>query len=160
MKRLIALFLLLILLMPGCANRIKEPVTFYYIRSVYDQDMDSIIHSETREASGHRQDLSYLMALYFMGPADEELQSPIPRGISLLSIEQTGQNVILKLSDTSHVMSDAQFTLACSCLTLTCLEITETESVTIVSGERSITMSADALLLQDLNTTAETEESQ
>ena len=32
--------------------------------------MDTMIASETREASGHRVNLRYLLAFYLMGPAD------------------------------------------------------------------------------------------
>lgn len=160
MKRFSAIVILITLLLTGCGSRLKEPVTFYYARADYEQDMSSIIASERREASGHRDDLSYLMVLYFMGPSDKKLVSPLPRNVSLFSAEQSGSTVTLRLSDTSESMTDAQFTLACSCLALTCLELTEAEQVTINSGDRSVTMGADALLLQDLITATNTEESQ
>lgn len=159
MKRYFAMFLLIPLLLTGCGNRLKEPVTFYYIRSGYAADMSSVLGSEQREASGHREDLSYLMALYLMGPADEELQSPIPSGVSIVSAEQKNNSIIVHLSESSDSMTDAQYTLACSCLTLTCLEITDAEYVTINSGDRSLTLRADSLLLQDLTTGNRTEES-
>lgn len=159
MKRLTIMLILLSTLLCGCGERLKEPVTFYYIRSGYEADMSAVLDSEEREASGHRDDLSYLMALYLMGPAEEDLQSPVPPGTSIFSAKQTGSIVTLHLSDTSDSMTDAQFTLACSCLTLTCLELTEAEYVTINSGDRSVTMNADMLLLQDL-ATAGTEDSQ
>ena len=159
MKRYFAMFLLIPLLLTGCGNRLKEPVTFYYIHSGYEVDMSSVLGSEQREASGHREDLSYLMALYLMGPADEELQSPIPSGVSIVSAEQKNNSIIVHLSESSDSMTDAQYTLACSCLTLTCLEITDAEYVTINSGDRSLTLRADSLLLQDLTTGNRTEES-
>jgi len=158
MKRIIPLFLLLSLLLSACGDRIREPVTFYYVRANYEQDMSAIIASEEREASGHRNDLSYLLALYFMGPADEDLQSPVPRSTSLFNIFREDSTITLDLSDTATTMTDAEFTLACSCLTLTCLEITDAESVVINSGSRSLTMNAETLILKDLTTAAETEE--
>ena len=158
MKRIIAIFLLTALLLTGCGNRLKEPVTFYYIRAGYEEDMSAIIGSEQREASGHRDDLDYLLALYLMGPAEEDLSSPLPAGTSVLAAEQDGAVVTLELSDSSDSMTDAQFTLAGSCLTLTCLEITDAEYITINSGSRSVTMDAEGLLLQDLVTGSRTEE--
>ena len=160
MQRLIATLLLLSLLLTGCADRLKEPVTFYYIRAGYDMDMSDVMGSEQREAAGHRDDLSYLLALYLMGPAEDELLSPLPHGTSILSAEQTGSTVTLHLSDTSESMTDAQFTLACSCLTMTCLDLTEATHITIISGDRSVTMNADMLLTQDLTTAAIPEDSQ
>lgn len=160
MKRFFLLLLPLILLLSACADRIREPVTFYYIRDGYEMDMASIIASEEREASGHREDLSYLLALYFMGPADEDLRSPLPKSTSLFNVFHNNNSVTLDLSDTSTTMTDAEFTLACSCLTLTCLEITDAESVTINSGNRSITMDMQSFMLTDLTTAADTEETQ
>ena len=160
MRRIAALLILLCLLLSSCGDRIKDPVTFYYIRDNYTEDMSAILGSEKREASGHREDLSYLMALYFMGPAEEKLHSPIPRGTSLFRAAQEGNTIFLQLSDTSDSMTDAQFTLACSCLTLTCLEITDAEYVTINSGDRSVTMGKGTLLLKDQITAAETEDNQ
>lgn len=158
MKRFVVLLILLSLSLTGCAERLKEPVTFYYVRTGYEEDMSAIVGSELREAAGHREDLDYLMALYLMGPADEELCSPIHRGTSIFSAEQTGPTVTLHLSDTSRSMTDAQFTLACSCLSMTCLELVDAESVTIHSGSRSVTMNAQSLLLQDLVTANHTED--
>ena len=159
MKRLISIFLAALLL-SGCTEQLKEPVSFYYIRSGYEEDMSNIVGVERREASGHRGDLSYLMALYFMGPADEELLAPLPGNTNMLSVALNGSQVVLQLSDTADSVSDAQFTVACACLTLTCLELTGAETVTIISGTRSVTLDEERLLLRDLSTAVLTEESQ
>ena len=159
MKRLISIFLA-VLLLSGCTEQLKEPVSFYYIRSGYEEDMSNIVGVERREASGHRGDLSYLMALYFMGPADEELLAPLPGNTNMLSVALNGSQVVLQLSDTADSVSDAQFTVACACLTLTCLELTGAETVTIISGTRSATLDEERLLLRDLSTAVLTEESQ
>ena len=159
MKRLTAFLLLLIFFLSGCTDTLKEPVTFYYLNRSFQDDMTSAIGSELREAAGHRDDLMYLMALYLMGPANDELQSPLPLGTTIQAAEQNGKHVTLTLSDVTDTMTDARFTMACSCLTLTCLNLTDAADVTIISGDRIITMSADDLLLQDL-ITADTEEPQ
>ena len=159
MKRLISIFLA-VLLLSGCTEQLKEPVSFYYIRSGYEEDMSNIVGVERREASGHRGDLSYLMALYFMGPADEELLAPLPGNTHMLFVALNGSQVVLQLSDTADSVSNAQFTVACACLTLTCLELTGAETVTILSGTRSVTLDEERLLLRDLSTAVLTEESQ
>lgn len=152
MKKFISISLLLCLLLTGCGSRIKEPVTFYYIRTSYQEDMQSILATEERESTGHRQDLSYLMALYFMGPANEDLTSPIPRGVNLLHVSMEGGVITLELTDTENTMTESQFSLACACLSLTCLDMTLADSVTIVSGNRSVTMTAENLVLLDSST--------
>ena len=164
MKRLISLAFLLCLTLTGCGKfgeRIKEPVTFYYLRAEYQYGSDSgVIGSEEREASGHRENLSYLLALYLMGPSGEDLVSPIPRGIRFLSVEQADTLITLNLSDTASALTDAEYSLACACLTLTCLDLTEAETVTVTSGSRSVTMTRDNLILYDSSMTAPTEETQ
>lgn len=156
MKRLIALCVLFGMLLSGCSlfgERIKEPVTFYYIRREYAYSTgDGVLGSEEREASGHLDDLSYMLALYLIGPSDEELVSPLPKGTRILSAETSKHSVILRLSDTSKTLSDSDFSIACACLTLTCLELTDKTEVTIHSGERTVSMSEDNLILFDTRT--------
>lgn len=158
MKRFCLIATLLCLLLSGCGQYINEPVTFYYIRSEYHEDMNGILASEKREASGHRDDLAYLLALYMMGPADDELISPIPRGISIYNLESDENSVEIILSESGRVMSDSQYTLACACLSMTCMELTGAKTVTISSGERSITMDDTNLVLHDFSTAAPLEE--
>ena len=57
-------------------------------------------------------------------------------------------------------MTDAAFSLACACLTKTCMELTQASSVTVISGTRMVTMGPDNLILTDSLDTAETEEPQ
>lgn len=164
MKRVICLILLLSLFLSGCAlfaERIKEPVTFYYVRAEYPYSTtESIIGSEEREASGHRSDLSYLLALYLIGPSDEELVSPIPKGTRIYSVTLEKDTIYLNLSDTANTLTDSGFSIACACLSMTCLGLTNAEQVTITSGDRVVTMSADTLMLYDIPTENQSTEEQ
>ena len=150
MKRLICLIMLFSFALCGCSvdgERIKEPVTFYYIRTNYQKDMDQVIDSEVREASGHRGDLPYLLALYSMGPSKEELQSPLPRNTKIVVTECNADQVQLSLSDSGTALSDADFMLASACIALTCMEITEVQQVTVACADRIITLQEENLLL-------------
>ena len=71
MKRFFYLFLCLCLFLPGCSGELmKNPVTFYYPRREYQYGAeDGVISSEQREASGHADDLHYLLSLYLIGPS-------------------------------------------------------------------------------------------
>lgn len=164
MKRFLSLLLLCAFLLSGCGflgEKLKEPVTFYYLLDDYQYGIDGrIIGSEEREASGHRDDLSYLMALYLMGPSGEELTSPLPRGTRIFSAEVNEDTVFLVLSETEKTMTDSAFSLACACLSLTCLDLTEAARVSIQSGSRSVTMTRDSLILSDSSMLESTEESQ
>ena len=111
-----------------------------------------MIAEEEREASGHVGDLPYLLALYLMGPAEDEHRSPLPAGTQIAASSENGHLLIL-LSNTGSV-SETDFSLICACLTLTCLEITDAESVTVQIGEKEKTMTRSSLTL--LDTTQET----
>ncbi len=152
MKQLICLFLIFSLLLCGCSSlgeRIKEPTTFYYLCGQYQQDLCCVILTEEREASGHTDDLSYLLALYLMGPVSEECRSPLPSGTAVQSIQHNSNTLTIELSDLDKTLSDSEFSLAGACLTMTCLDIVPARNVTVISGTRSVTMNRNSLSLFD-----------
>ena len=157
MKRILPLILAALIFLSGCnlsAERMKEPVTFYYVRSGFATDMSQVIGTEQREASGHRGDLSYLLALYLIGPSQEGLATPLPKGTRIITVEDRAGGIQLKLSDTEEAMTDAEFSLACACLSLTSMDLTGAERVTILSGNRTVTMTRENLELYDSGSTA------
>lgn len=150
MKRLTCLLILLSFFLSGCdalGERIKEPVIFYYVRENYQEEMGDVISAEVREASGHRHDLPYLLALYSMGPSQEGLLPLFPRNTTILPVEHSEDGLVLRVLDENPHMTDAEYTLACACLTMTCMELIDTEQVTVVSGDRSITINTNNLLM-------------
>ena len=159
MKRILCFVLTvsaLIAMLPGCAQKPDEPVTFYYLKSSYQEDMDSPIVGEEREVAGHRDNLRYLLSFYLMGPIGKGLSSPLPRGTQLYTVEQDGASLTIEISNTSNLLSDAAFSLACACLSNTCMGLVDVETVTIVSGSRSLALNKDNLLLNDTVTPEET----
>lgn len=151
MKRLICMILLLLLL-SGCGlmeNGIKDPVTFYYINKDYQKNMDSVIDSEIREASGHRDDLPYLLALYSMGPSSEELISPFPVSTRIIPTEHTEAGIVLSLSEIPDSMTDAEYTLASTCLALTCMELIDASQITVISEGRSVSINTENIILSE-----------
>ncbi len=150
MKRLLCLFLLFCLFLSGCSSfgeRIKEPVTFYYIRQNYQHDMGEVVAPEIREASGHRYDLPYLLALYSMGPTDNDLVSLFPSNTMILPVEHSENGLVLSLLNVQQDMSDAEYTMASTCLAMTCMELIEVTQVTVEWNDRSITINNDNLML-------------
>lgn len=151
MKRLICI-LLPLLLFSGCGvigDRVKDPVTFYYIRENYQKDMEDVIASEIREAAGHRDDLPYLLALYSMGPSEKGLYSPFPDNTRIIPTEHTESGIVVSLSDIPESMTDAEFTLASVCLAMTCMELTDADQITVISAARSVTINNDNLLMHE-----------
>ena len=130
-------------------------VTFYYARSEFAYGTpNGAIGSELREVGGHENDLNYLLALYLEGPMDKNLRSPLPGTayVRILDLSQRGDALHIQLSDLSTVMSDSEFTLACACLTKTCLGIHNVQAVQITSGDRSIRMNPANLQFYDEST--------
>lgn len=153
MKRLTAALLVLLLLFSGCAGeqaQDEHTVTFYYLEKDYPYDgQGTVIVPEERQTDGSRRDLTYLLALYLMGPTEEEHVMPLPSGTRIYGSLQDNGNLLLQLSDRAKNLSDSEFTLACACLTMTCLEFTDAKTVTVQLGDRSTTMGADSLTLLD-----------
>ena len=162
MKRILCMILCVICFLYGCSvssERIKDPVHFYYLKNTLEyRSHDGVIAREEREASGHRENLSYLLALYRIGPSSEELRLPFPEGTAILMMEQTEKEIKLALGSNASTMSDAEFSLACACLTLTCTELTNVERVTVTNGQQSITMTRESITLLDTSMTEETED--
>ena len=159
MKRLCCVALavgMLLTLLAGCDQKMKESVIFYYRKDAYQEKMDCPIAGEEREVAGYRDNLKYLLSFYLMGPISKDLVSPLPRGTLLYSITQEGADLTLEITNTSALLSDSEFSLACACLSMTCMGLTNAENVTIVSGSRSLTLSRDNLLLNDTVTPEET----
>ena len=151
MKRVISLILVFSIFLSGCGffgERIKNPVTFYSLCDNYEKDLCCVIVSEEREASGHIGDLTYLLALYLIGPTNEEtLSVPYP-GLQL-SAQQSGSHIDLNLTNLPPSVSELDFSLICACLAMTSLDITGAEDVTVYSGDRSRTLDRNALTLYD-----------
>lgn len=159
MKRLFcaaAAVSLLLSLLTGCGQKVKDPVVFYYCKDAYQENMDCPIAQEEREVAGNQDDLKYLLSFYLMGPVSKGLVSPLPRGTLLYTITQEDTKLTIEISNTSALLTDSEFSLACACLSMTCMELTNAENVTITSGSRSLTLSRDNLLLNDTVSPEET----
>ena len=154
MKRVISLLLLFSLFLSACSmgERIKEPVTFYYVRQNYQSEMGKAVDEEVREAAGHRYDLPYLLALYSMGPSSEDLESPFPKNTTILPTARTPYSIELTLSENAAAMTDSNLTLASACIALTCMELTDVQQVSVICGDWNITIREDNLVLYMTNT--------
>ena len=93
-------------------------------------------------------DLPYLLALYQMGPTGDEIRSPLPFG-TRISVQIQEGHITLELSEAALSLSDIDYSLACACLTMTCLDASGAEDVTVQSGDRAKTMNRDSLTLMD-----------
>lgn len=163
MKPILSLILAVLMLVSlcGCDSTAIDPVTFYYCREpdsfVYFKE-DSVIRSETRDLTGHQDDLRYMISLYLAGPLDEGLVCPFPTNTRLLAAIKIGNTIRIDLSDVDDSLSDIQFSLACGCLSLTCMRFTSCTEVIITSGSRTTNINTDNLVLYDVAPSPESTE--
>ena len=161
-RRILCIILAVVFLMSGCSisgKRVNQSVTFHYLCSEYPSELCCVIASEEREATGHMGNLSYLIALYLMGPTTDEYAMPLPAGTKI-SAQYNDGHVLLELSNMAQAMSDLDFSLACACLSMTCMEIVEAEDVTIRCVDREKVITRNSLTLNDITseTTPATED--
>ena len=164
MRKVIALLLSMLLLLSGCSlalDNIKEPVEFYYLRACSTPDdhktyfTEGAIAPETREATGRRQDLYYLLSMYLRGPQDSQLVSPFPTGSTVVKIRQEDRKLTVYLNAVAANLEDFDLTLANACLAKTCLALADVDTVYIESrgiNDKilfSATMTADDLILKE-----------
>ena len=158
--RMILAILLLLSVMAGCTLRkdSESNVTFYYSRSDYAFGTeDSVIASESRDIAGHEGELQYILSLYLMGPLEEELTAVFPTSIRLVSTTRGDSHLTVELTPMDGALSDAEFSLACSCLSMTCMKLTGCTHVTVISGEQTLTLRMSNLLLVDTPVPTETQ---
>ena len=152
--------ILLLTLMSGCTLP-KHPgskVPFYYSRNEFAfGSEDSVIVSEQRDIAGHEGELNYILSLYLMGPLDEDLTAVFPSSIRLLRYTKGDNHLTVELTPIESNMSDVEFSLACSCLSITCMELVGCSHVTVICGERTLTLRSSDLLLVDAPTPTETQ---
>ena len=154
MRRLTALFLLAALILCGCSAKVKAP--FYYCRSDFQTEpVESIIGSESRDITGHEYQLDFLISLYLLGPSNTDLVSPFPSNVQLQKTQVSGNSLTVFLTNMDNV-SDSRFTVASACMALTCFNISHYETLTIVSGNRSLTLDPTMLTLYDSGAITET----
>lgn len=156
----------LLLSVSGCGSEEKkasDAVQFYYIRSDFEyHSEENVIVAEQRELSGSKDDLSYMLTLYILGPTKEHLISPFPSHAKIIDVKEEDGNISITLSAMDTILSDSKFSLACGCLAMTVFGIKDCHTVSIFSGERSIILTKDSFTLNDQITQnpAQSEETQ
>lgn len=112
----------LIVSLYGCKRNkaeIQEPVEFYYCFETVFKTDDGVTGSETREAAHFNGNLEQLLQVYLLGPVSDELTSPLPYAVKLVSLEQVNDSVYLTLSREFSTLSGIRLTTACSCIVMT-----------------------------------------
>lgn len=153
MKRALLPFLLAALLLSGCTRRsiaLIAPVEFYYPCAEYEYgEPDGVIGSESVDATFYSEDLDYLLGVYLLGPAVEDLKNPFAPGTSLVRLDRRDDSITVFLSSEPRSQSDLSFSLGCTCLSMTVLELTDANQITVRSGPRTLTTTRNEIALLD-----------
>lgn len=163
MTRRFGLLLLLVCFLTGwgCASQttaeqMRSPMKFYY-KTMEENYIggQSATGYEVREISGHESDYLWVLTQYFEGPVSSDLTAPFQKATSILSAELSDSQLCLMVSQELGQLSQVDLTVACTCITLTCLEFPEVESVSIraengmLSGKSELLFNRDSFLLED-----------
>lgn len=147
-----------LLLCIGCGKNSADSETgtafFYPQAQLSYQPGSAAIGSELRSLENHGT-WAQVLNIYFAGPQSEHLSSPFPAGLE--TRKTTIENGTLYITVSAHLaqLTGLELTMACSCLTLTCLELTGADTVVIsaedslLDGQKTITMDKNTLLLLD-----------
>lgn len=159
MKQALLLLLCAALMLPlsGCGEEAsyQYPITFYYQGTDLSYDAQcTAIAGETREGADY-DTLEQILLDYLQGPVSENLATPFPAGLALVSVTLTEDTLHLTFSKHLAELSGLQLTVACCCIARTCLELTEAENICICAegsllyGEQSVTWNRDNMILID-----------
>ena len=136
MKKIFCLLLVFALLFTlfGCSkeqDKFIEPVSFYYRRAelTYAQE-NSVIATQLREGADF-EDLPMLLQTYLKGPASDEFAQTFPEGTQLISILFNGPVAEVVISNHINNLSELERNIACSCICMTVLALTDAQSVRI-----------------------------
>lgn len=159
MKKFLCPFLA-ILLLCGCDypnQSIEKPISFYYIsQNTEYQPGQSLIREQIVEGADMGNTLDAILTAYLIGPdPDTQLQSPFPTGTALISVNRSGEILYVKLSGRFAQLSGIQLSVACACITKTCISLCDAKYVRIqavggtLDGAEYIQMDAQSVLLAD-----------
>lgn len=135
-----------------------EPVSFYYCNDISSKDdFEHIFVPEQREGAEYLDNKPALLSLYLKGPESEGLVSPFPADLSVVSVQHDNSHVHIVLSDHLANLTGLDLSIACTCLSMTVLELYDCDAVEIsaehklLDEQKSIVFTADILILSDDN---------
>lgn len=151
-KRISVIVLTLVLLcMIGCSKKgdeIKTPVNFYYHNPLSsEENFDKVIVPEIREGAEFTKE--ELIIQYLCGPERQDLESPFPEGLELVSLVVSGNRVIITVSHLLGELDGINQTLACSCLATTIFELYDCQTVEIIIDDQALDNKASIVIRKD-----------
>ena len=148
MKHIISLMICVIIIFSLCACsaqelEFKDPIDLFYLLiqpadHIHHGSADSIIAPEQREGYKIRNMIPTVLETYLKGPVTESYQTPFPHGTSLINVAEESGNITITLSDEIADITGIELILACACLSRTCMELWDFDTVNILAETRSL----------------------
>lgn len=163
MKRITSILLCLLLLLCGCekTDEYQKPARFYYLSSQVDYASgNAIIDYQTVETSQMGQTV-HILRSYLQGLDDSRFVSPFPTDLQLHTYRLEENVAYLVFSDELAELTNLDLTLACSCIALTCMDLTGASQVSIeaesslLGGQKTILLDKASMQLTDNSTIGE-----
>lgn len=155
----ILLSVLILCSLIGCNSntaQLQQPVAFFYPEKVQDDgSVTNVINCENREGAQFGGDLHKMLTTYLAGPKDPALYSPFPAYTELIEVSLSEGKVILLFDEAFGSLSSLERTIACACISQTCMAFTGAQQVeifaenTLFDGMESILITEKNLLTQD-----------
>ena len=154
MKRTVLFLLLFCLILPlcGCTGDDTDNITFYYLRtqeSISYGARDAVIAPVVREVSEQNSGLNYLLRMYLSSPLPENYRSPFPSGTYLINAVREENTLVVELSEDFSTLEDIHLSLAAACLCATCFDLSNAETLRIISADLSLEFHRSSFLLLD-----------
>ncbi len=157
MKKILAVFLAVCILIPLCGCNIRRSVpssvAFYY-KSPAQQEV--ITQPEKRVLPNDTMDLEEILSLYLAGPESTELESPFPAGVKVKSAVLENDTLHLVLSQEMAQLSGIPLTIACACLTETLQALTGADYIqlqaegALIGGKKLLIMNSNTFVINTI----------
>lgn len=117
------------------ADTPQDPVKFYYPRTefLYGKS-NGVIGWEVRSGDIFQDDLALMFDSYLKGPSTDTLRNPFPKSLKFLDYSWNKGTLSLAFSREINFLKGVELTLACTCIAKTCFDLTDADSVQIMSG--------------------------
>ncbi|MBE6933211.1 MAG: hypothetical protein E7464_07530 [Ruminococcaceae bacterium] len=153
MRRLLCLFLAMLLMLSGCMGqspaKTEDGVLFYY-RNADEKAYFSetgIMAAENRTIRWEQQSIAGLMEVYLQGPISPGLSSPFPKGLRLLETRILPGEITLIFDDSLSSLSAVGLRVAAGCIARTLWEYSGYETV-ILQAESQLLDGEEQLVLR------------
>ena len=146
MRKLIVLFLCMVMLLSLCAcNRknsvLVEPVNFYYCKEeVTYNSASGVIQPEILEGIEFHNDAETMLRVYLQGPYTNDNLSLLPAQTELVSLKIENDRAYIKLTDAYAQLSGIKLSTASSCIVMTLYDY---------SGAKEVVFSTENELLDN-----------